>query len=206
MRQTDHHADLNRLEDDGIPLVVWGAQLAGTHYCVVGSDNLTGGYLATSHLLASGARRIVFLGDALYPEGKLRHEGYVKALRQHGLKPEKRLLRHCQLTAMHIEEAIHQLLVEGVPFDGIFATSDVGAIRAISTLSSHNVKVPAQVRVVGYDNIPVAAHVHPSLTSINQPIDLAAVAMVDLLQEKLGGGASRSIVLPTALIERKSSR
>ncbi|MCX8520834.1 MAG: substrate-binding domain-containing protein, partial [Rhodoferax sp.] len=66
--------------------------------------------------------------------------------------------------------------------------------------------VPAQVKVAGYDNIPLSAHVHPTLTTINQPIDLAAKAMLELLKEKMAGAASRSIILPTALVERRSSR
>jgi DNA-binding LacI/PurR family transcriptional regulator len=76
----------------------------------------------------------------------------------------------------------------------------------MSALNSHNIKVPAQVKVVGFDNIPMSVHVQPTLTTINQSIDLAATAMVELLNEKLSGAASRCVVLPTVLIERKSSR
>ncbi len=201
-----YHQVLNELEIAGIPMVVWGAQLPDTRYSVVGSNNLTGGYLATSHLLGGGAKRIVYLGESTFPEGKLRYAGYVKALKQYGLKPDKSLHRHCLLSATEIEESIHQLLVEDVAFDAIFAASDVGAIRAISALNSHNIKVPSQVKVVGFDNIPMSAHVQPTLTTINQSIDLAATAMVELLNEKLTGAASRSVVLPAVLIERKSSR
>jgi DNA-binding LacI/PurR family transcriptional regulator len=201
-----YHQVLNELEIAGIPMVVWGAQLPDTRYSVVGSNNLTGGYLATSHLLGGGAKRIVYLGESTFPEGKLRYAGYVKALRQYGFKPDKSLHRHCLLSATEIEESIHQLLVEDVAFDAIFAASDVGAIRAMSALNSHNIKVPAQVKVVGFDNIPMSAHVQPTLTTINQSIDLAATAMVELLNEKLTGSASRCVVLPTVLIERKSSR
>jgi len=110
------------------------------------------------------------------------------------------------LAVKEIEATIHQTLQEGIAFDGVFVTSDVGAISVMSTLGRRNIKVPKQVRVIGYDNIPLSAHVHPSLTTINQPIDLAAQAMVDLLREKMGGAANRSIVLPADLVERKSSR
>lgn len=204
--QTNHHQQLNELEAAGIPLVVWGAPLPHMTYSLVGGDNLTGGYLATSHLLEGGARRIVFLGDSKFPEGRLRYAGYVNALKKHGLKPEKMLHRYCVLSAMEIEKTIHQLLDEGVEFDAVFATSDVGAMSAISTLGNQNIRVPKQIKVVGFDNIPLAAYVHPTLTTIDQPIGLAALAMVDLLNEKIMGAASRSIVLPAALIERKSSR
>ena len=204
--QKDHHQQLNELEAAGIPLVVWGAPLPSMAYSLVGGDNLTGGYLATNHLLESGAKRILFLGDSKFPEGRLRYAGHVKALKKYGLKPEKILHQYCILSAMEIEKAIHQLLDEGVEFDAVFATSDVGAMSVISTLGNQNIRVPKKIKVVGYDNIPLAAYSHPTLTTIDQPIGLAALAMVDLLNEKITGAASRSIVLPAALIERKSSR
>lgn len=204
--QTTHHATLNALEAAGVPMVVWGALLPDTKYSVVGGDNLGGGFLATRHLLEGGAKRILFLGDSKFPEGKLRYLGYTKALKQAGIKPDKTLHRYCPLSAKEIEIAINSALDEGVQFDAVFATSDVGAMSALATLASKNIRVPKQVRLVGYDNIPLSAYVHPTLTTIDQPNGLAALAMVDLLNEKIAGGASRSILLPATLIERKSSR
>jgi len=71
-----------------------------------------------------------------------------------------------------------------VQFDAVFATSDVGAMSAIATLANKNIRVPKHIKIVGYDNIPLSAFVHPTLTTIDQPIGLAALAMVDLLNEK----------------------
>jgi DNA-binding LacI/PurR family transcriptional regulator len=204
--QSTHHATLNALESAGVPMVAWGALLPETRYSVVGGDNLTGGYLATRHLLDGGAKRILFLGDSKFPEGKQRYLGYVKALKQVGMKPDKTLHRYCPLSAKEIELAINSALDDGVQFDAVFATSDVGAMSAIATLANKNIRVPKQVRVVGYDNTPLSAYFHPTLTTIDQPIGLAALAMVDLLNEKIAGGASRTVLLPATLIERKSSR
>jgi len=203
--QTQHHAALNALEDAGVPLVVWGALLPDTRYAIVGGDNLTGGFMATELLLNKGARRILFLGDTRYPEGKLRFDGYLKALKKQGLKPDKALQCHCPLSALDIENAIRRMLEARLAIDAIFVSSDVGAMNVISTLGKLNVLVPHQIRVVGYDNIETSAYTHPTLTTIHQPIDLAARAMVELLREKIDGGASRSVVLPAKLIERDSS-
>lgn len=203
--QTQHHAALNALEDAGIPLVVWGALLPDTRYAIVGGDNLAGGIMATELLLKKGARRILFLGDTRYPEGKLRFDGYVKALKMQGLKADKALQCHCPLSAIDIERAIRRIVDSKLVFDAIFVSSDVGAMNVISTLGKLNILVPHQIRVVGYDNIETSAYTHPTLTTIHQPIDLAASTMVGLLREKMEGADSRSVVLPAKLVERDSS-
>jgi DNA-binding LacI/PurR family transcriptional regulator len=204
--QNQHHGALNALEDAGIPLVVWGALLPETRYALVGGENLAGGIMATELLLAKGARRILFLGDTRYPEGRLRFEGYAKALKKHGLKADKALQCHCLLSAPVIESEIRRKLDARVAFDAVFVSSDVGALTVISTLGKLNILVPHQIRVVGYDNIDTAAYSHPTLTTIHQPIDLAASALVELLREKIDGAASRVLVLPAQLIERDSTR
>lgn len=204
--QATHHATLNALEAAGIPLVVWGARLPETTYSIVGGDNLSGGYLATRHLIDVGAKRVLYLGDSKFPEGKLRYAGYLKALKHAGIKPNKELCRYCPLSAKEIQTAINSVLDEGISFDAVFVSSDVGAMSAMTALAARNIRVPKQVRLVGYDNIAMSAFVPPPLTTINQPVDLAALALVDLLNEKLAGGVSRSVLLPATLIERQSSR
>jgi len=203
--QNQHHQRFNELEAAGIPLVVWGAVLPDTQYSVVGGNNQDGGYQATRHLLQSGAKRIMFLGDNKYPEGKHRLVGYTKALKEFGIKPDKALQSFCPLAADLVEQSIHTAIENGVDFDAVFVTSDVGAISVVSALGKHHIKVPEQVKVVGYDNIQLSGYFHPTLTTVNQPIDQAAIAMVDLLKEKMTGRPSRSVVLSADLVERQSS-
>lgn len=204
--QNMHHQRFNELHAAGVPLVVWGAKLPDTQYSVVGSNNQQGGYLATRHLIQGGAKRIMFLGDHKFPEGKLRYSGYLKALKEAGIKPDKDLLQYSPLAAKDIEATLVKAMEQGIAFDGVFATSDVGAIRVIATLGARNIKVPEQVKVVGYDNIQLSEYVHPSVTTINQPIDQAAVVMVELLKERMAGTADRSVELPAELIARQSTR
>lgn len=204
--QATNHQRLNELEDLGIPLVVWGAVLPDARYAVVGGDNLRGGLLATRHLLQAGARRIAFLGNVVYPEVKLRHTGYLRAHAEFGIRPDRALCNDSLYQLPEVETAINTWLDQGLPFDGVFATSDVAAANVIAALGARNIQIPGQVQLVGYDDVAMSAYIHPPLTTVRQPKDQAAEAMVDLLTEKMDGGASRAVVLPAELVVRKSTR
>ena len=79
------------------------------------------------------------------------------------------------------------------------------AISLMGSLTERGIAVPQQVRLVGYDDIALAEHVHPTLSTIRQPTGHAGRALVDLLFEALAGQPRRSIVLPAELIARESS-
>jgi DNA-binding LacI/PurR family transcriptional regulator len=203
--QWHHHDQLNELAVRGVPFVVWGGRLPGQLYSTVGSDNVQGGLLATQHLLAQGARKIAFLGDVELPEVGQRFEGYLRAHELRRLVPDKRLYRPVPFVTGEVKRGVEALLKERVNFDGIFASSDLIAMTAINTLRNFGVSVPEDVLVVGYDDIELAAHFHPSLTTVRQPVDTAGKALVDALLSQVAGGPSRPHVLLTELLQRDSS-
>lgn len=203
--QLGWHDYLNDLARQGIPLAVWGAVLPDTAYRVVGSDNALGGYLATRHLLDQGCQSIAFVGDIDYPEGGLRHQGYLKAMREAG-RPIDPLLFHPFLFGEEgTREAVARWIDSGHRFDGVFAGSDIAAINVIAALASRGLEVPSQVKVVGYDDITLAQFVHPSLSTVRQSTAVAGQALVDLLFEALQDEPRRSVVMDTALVLRESS-
>jgi DNA-binding LacI/PurR family transcriptional regulator len=203
--QLTWHEHLNALAQRGIPIVVWGAPLDDALYPVVGGDNAMGGYLATQHLLQQGCRNIAFFGDISNPEAGLRHSGHLRALHEGGLARNPALEQSFLFGDKRIRDTINQWITQSLQFDAIFATSDVTAITLMGALSERGMAVPRQVKVVGYDDIALSAHLHPSLTTVRQPTDLAAQALVDLLFECLQGQPRRSVVLPAQLIVRESS-
>lgn len=199
------HDYLNELTRNGFPMVVWGANLPDALYPVVGGDNAMGGYLATRHLIEHGCRRIAFFGDITHPEAGLRYQGYARALQEAGIEQDPRLLQSFLFGDSRIREVIDGWLDQNLAFDAIFASSDVTAISLMGSLNERGISIPSQVRLVGYDDIALAEHVHPTLTTIRQPTAEAGRALVDLLFEALAGQPRRAIVLPAELIRRESS-
>ena len=200
-----HHDQLNELALRDVPFVVWGARLSSALYPTVGSDNLKGGALATQHLIDGGRQRILFLGNRELPEVAQRHEGYVATLRAASLPAEPDLELPCAFQAEAARAALLALLERGVAFDGLFAASDVLAMTAIYTLAEHGIRVPADVRVVGFDDIPAAAYFHPPLSTVHQSVVEGGRALVETLRERIQSRSVEPRVLPTRLIVRETS-
>ena len=204
--QWHHHEQLNQMAVRGVPFVVWGAQLPQQLYPTVGSDNLAGGRLATAHLLAQGARRIVFLGDPELPEAALRLQGYLQAHAEAGISPDASLQRPVPFVPERVAPELDALRRQKLGFDAVFAASDLLAMAAISALRQQGRAVPEDVLVVGYDDIALAAHFIPPLSTVAQPIAEAGRVLVALLLAQLAGQRLGSRLLDTALVLRDSSR
>ncbi|MFA9215944.1 MAG: LacI family DNA-binding transcriptional regulator [Sphingomonadaceae bacterium] len=204
--QWRHHEQLNQLAARHVPIVVWGAQLPQQLYCTVGGDNVAGGTLATGHLLAQGRRRIAFFGDVNLPEVEQRFRGYCQALAAYGLTPDPQLQVSVSFLPDGGREAVEELQRRAVPYDAIFACSDLLAMTAINTLRPHGVSVPEQVAVVGYDDIELSNYFHPPLSTIRQPIRAAGQALVASLLELTEGREAPSLQLATELVVRSSSQ
>lgn len=203
--QGRHHDQLNKMAARGVPFVVWGAQLPQQLYTTVGGDNVTGGRLAAERLLAQGRRRIAFLGDTTLPEVEQRHRGYVEALAAQGLAPDPQLHVASSFLPESGGQAVEELARRGAVYDALFACSDLLAMKAIHALRAQGRDVPGDVAVVGYDDIELAEYCHPPLTTVRQPRDVAARALVSALLARVDGQSAPSIQLPTDLAIRASA-
>jgi DNA-binding LacI/PurR family transcriptional regulator len=204
--QWHHHPQLNEMAVRGVPLVVWGAQLPGQVYATVGSDNVAGGSQLTTHLIARGARHIVFFGDTQLEEIGQRHRGYLAALKAAKLKADPDLQRVVPFERAAIEQAVEALLNDGTDFDAIFCASDLMAMTVIGALQRHGRRVPQDVLVGGYDDIALAAHYHPALSTVRQPIEAAGEQLVEALLAQLEGQPPAPRQLVTELVVRDSTR
>ena len=179
--------------------------MAGQRYATVGGDNVKGGRLATAHLLQQGARRVLFFGDPELPEIGQRCEGWRAAHRAARRALPDGGCRSVPFVAEAIEAEVERLVAAGDPFDAVFAASDLMAMTVISALRRLGRRVPEDVQVVGYDDIALAAHFVPPLSTVRQPIEAAGEALVELLLAQLAGEPRRSVLLPTELVARQSS-
>lgn len=198
------HEQLNQLAARQVPIVVWGAQLPQQLYCCIGSDNSSGGQLATEHLIAQGRRRIAFFGDITLPEPQQRYRGYCAALARHGIEIDPQLQVSVSFLPEGGAQAVQELARRGGAFDAVFACSDSLAMAAIDSLRAQGLTVPHDVAVVGYDDVGQSAYFHPRLTTVRQPIAAAGAALVASLLGLIDGQASPSVQLPTELIVRAS--
>ncbi len=203
--QWDQHEKLNDLARRQIPFVVWGGHLPRQLYCTVGGDNLNGGYLATHHLLSLGRRRIVFMGDKEATETQQRYEGYLKAHAEFNVVPDAALYVPSPFTVAEARVDINVFLKKKIAFDSLFAASDLLAITAMGAITQNGSRIPQDISVVGYDDIGMAEHTYPPLTTIRQPMDLAGQALVQNLMLVLSGKHADSQVVKTDLIIRNST-
>jgi DNA-binding LacI/PurR family transcriptional regulator len=203
--QSTEHAALERAAATYAPLVVWGGHLGKPRYCVVGTDNVNGARMAVEHLLACGRRRIVFVGDPSIPEIRLRCDGYKLALE----RAPRGIARPCIIKAHMTPEAAYTAMKRCIDsrakFDAVVAATDIIAIGSMRALASSGYSIPGDVAIVGYDDIAMAAHVHPSLTTVRQDLARGAGLLVDLLLRRIAKEHTESVILPAELVVRESS-
>lgn len=203
--QSDQSAVIDKVAERFLPLVAWGAHLPGQVHCSVGTDNRKGGELAARHLIERGARSFAFLGDPVAPEIAERLAGVRAALMVNGLGDRLEILP-AHLTAETAHPAVSQWLdrIDIVP-EGIIAASDVIALSTLRALNDHGRSVPDDVRLIGYDDLPLANQTTPPLTTVRQDLVAGAAHLVDLLFRRIGGEKADAVVLEPQLIVRSSS-
>jgi DNA-binding LacI/PurR family transcriptional regulator len=171
----------------------------------VGTDNIAGALAAVEHLLAKGRRRVAFVGDAGVPEIGLRYAGYCQAHERAGLSPGSARTVPAHLTAETAYEAIRGFIGSGESCDAMFCATDVIAASALRALTASGRRVPRDVAVVGFDDIALAQHANPPLTTVRQDLQRGARLMVDLLLRRLAGEDTPSVTMPAELVIRQSS-
>jgi LacI family transcriptional regulator len=187
--------------------VVFGGDLGGSKkYPFVDVDNVKGGFLATKHLIDSGCKNILTItGDLKLQSGRDRLEGYEKAISNSGLKINDDLVVHGDYTQSKAEALVRQLIKKKVKFDGVFAGNDLSALGVINVLLQNGISVPEKVKVVGFDDSPMASRNEPSITTIRQPIRELGAQVAASLLAILDGQVVEDKVLDVKLIKRESS-
>ena len=193
---------------DNAHCVTWGPVIDGQPGHFVGCDNVHGGYVATQHLLDLGHRQIAFIGDVSddCPEFQARHAGYRKAHEEFSLHPNPQLQATANPSELGGYEAAERLIDRGAGFTAAFFATDLNAIGAIRAFRNRNLHVPADISVVGFDDLPSIAYATPALTTVRQDTATAGGVLVETLLDLVCGNDVVSRLLPPELIVRQSSR
>jgi len=197
---------IKTLIDLEAPFIVWGIPHPKHRYCSVTGDNVTGGKLATRHLISIGRKRIAFLGgDIQEIEVQDRFKGYEIALNEAGLDVQDDLLAYGDYSYASGITEMGRLLEQSPDLDAVFVNSDLMAIAAINVIQNHGKHVPEDVAVVGYDDLSIAALNNLPLTTIRQNIPLAGKMLAQNLVQFIKTGAVTNVTIPVELIVRKSA-
>ena len=172
---------LEQMINSGVPVSLIGRDFRHPEADLVMADNFKGGYEATKHLIETGRRRIGFIGVSLTKSVALRRfRGYLEALEEHGLPIAEELIvgrssngNSDQMPGYSTEEigyeGMTRLLTLKKRPTAVFARNDFTAVGALNAIKQAGLRVPHDIAVVGYDDIPLAAHTSPPLTTVRQP-------------------------------------
>ncbi len=202
--QSNQFAVIERVAGRYRPLVAWGSHLDGQVHCSIGTDNRHGGWIAGQHLIARGARRLAFLGDVEAPEFRLRFEGLCDAAAAAGLAEPTLFATHLAVEFQERDLQTHLGDITG-GYDGLFAATDMIAMATLRVLADHGVRVPDDVRLIGYDDLPITGQTVPRLSTIRQDIREGAQLMVRALFARMGGQETAAVQMQPLLIPRDST-
>jgi DNA-binding LacI/PurR family transcriptional regulator len=188
------------------PFIVWGVPPPKQKCCSVSGDNFNGGRLATEHLLSMGKQRIGFIGGPSSElEVQLRQTGCESALREADREVDSTLVDYGDYSNTSGGEAMKRLLKKAPKIDAVFVCSDLMAIAAMDAIREEGRRVPEDIAVVGYDDLSIAEHSNPPLTTIRQNIPLAGKLLAQNLIEYIQTGMVTNVSIPVELIVRKSA-
>jgi LacI family transcriptional regulator len=195
------------LLNDDVPFILVGRH-SDSRAGYVDVDNVSGSRMAVEHLIRLGHRRIATItGPLSMASGEDRLAGYYQALEAHRIPAQKALIVEGDFSEGSGTMGMQRLFSASPT--AVFAASDTMAIGALKALREADLRVPEDVALVGFDDIPVAAALEPALTTVRQPIErlgsMAADLLLNLLENPPDTRApAHRIILPAKLIVRDS--
>lgn len=196
-----------RFKDLGCPLITV-ERFMGEGTAGVECDNYQGGYLATQHLVERGCKRLLHFGgvaDHPMPADE-RFRAFEDVCKRYGVEYYCVNPEEGAYSEMTYYESIVRMMEEHPGVDGVFASSDVIAAQVLKVCREKGIKVPEELKVVGFDDVSIAELCSPSITTIRQPIREMAESAVSLMVQAVAGEMvpARSL-FPVSLIIRETT-
>ncbi len=185
-----------------------------SRYSHVTVDDLRESYRMTEYLIKKGHRDIAILSaeEKDSSVGKLRLDGYLKALADNGIAVNPRLIIPFSDTCEHYSMpngyvTTQSLLSSGEKFTALYATSDIMGVGAYRALREAGIRIPEDVSVVGFDGAEMGDYVLPKLTTLKQPVEEMAKAIFDQLYDLINGTCgNKNLLFCGKLLEKESVR
>jgi LacI family transcriptional regulator len=202
-------AYLDTLQQRKFPYVLIDYQGYNRHVPSIMTTNKKGAYDATTYFIATGHRRIGFItGEMAYGCAIERLAGYRAALEDHGLPFDEALVSEGNFLQPRGHYCTQELLNLAEPPTALFVSNDVMAFGAMEAARERGLRIPDDLSIIGFDDIPQAAHVHPPLSTVRQPLEEMGRRAATLLLQFIANPSSEieRIELSTRLVIRESCR
>ncbi|HID87460.1 MAG TPA: LacI family transcriptional regulator [Anaerolineae bacterium] len=191
---------------NGVPIVAMDRRLCQFDVDTVLVDNIKGAHQATSHLIRLGHRRIGLIGGPPHiTTGRERREGYEKALVEHGLEPDQRLIKIGDFKQDSGYQGARELLEMDDPPTAIFAANNLMTLGALNAIHEKGLNIPRDVAIVGFDDMPWALSLNPPLTAVAQPTYELGRTAANLVLQRIAEKDREIVELrlePTLIIRR----
>lgn len=199
---------IERLAKGGLPIVVVDDRGHYPDLPTVATTNIEGGRSATRHLIQRGRQRIAMLnGPHDFGCNRERLEGYKSALKEADLRFDSRRVTDSDFKEVGGASAMTRLLEADPELDAVFAANDLMAFGAMRVLRESGRRVPEDVAVVGFDDLPASAMTHPPLTTVRQPLyEMGRTAASMVMAAVRGEPIAKRVELPTSLVVRESTK
>lgn len=201
--------ELIRLHNDGVPIILLG-QMKNAEIPFVDVNAELGSKNAVDYLIRCGHKHIGMITNANfdYSSAQQRKNGYLKSLSEANIPIDECLIREGDFTPSSGYEAMKELLLCPAPPSAVFVASDVVAIGAIQAIKQTGMRIPEDIEIIGFDDIPMAEFYDPPLSTIRLPaFDLGRVAGEQLIKMILKTEPDMpSVLLETELILRESTK
>lgn len=208
-KNTHDHGHFKDLIDSGIPLVFLDRVSESVETDRVVTADFEGALIATSHLIERGCRKIMHLASPAHLHvGRLRKEGYQKALLNFGIEARNELIVYCD-NRQEVYQIKDKILALAPEIDGIFAVNDFTAIAAMQILQENGYKIPDDIAVTGFGNDPIAGIACPPLTTVEQRGFEMGRQAVEILIRRIEDPSTfidfQTRVIPVSLEKRAST-
>ena len=195
------------LQQDHFPTVLMG-QLPNTDFFSVDIDNFAAAQQAVEHLVKLGHARIACITNAAatYTAAAVRLDGYRQVLENHAIPFDEALIRYGDFDPESGYQQMKNLLSLDTPPSAVFVASDVVAIGAKAAIVEKGLKIPGDIALVGFDDVPLARYLDPPLTTVRLPASELATRASQILIQLIQGDppAEKLVLLESQLIVRQS--